>query len=61
MGSSLRQVSQAAITDVASQATSVAASLPTDATIRKPGQVEALQRFRALQAGVLDLLALART
>ena len=50
MGSSLRQVSQAAILDAASQATSVAASLPTDATSRKPGQVELLQRFRSLQA-----------
>ena len=50
MGSSLRQVSQTAILDATSQATSVAASLPTDATSRKPGQVEMLQRFRALQA-----------
>ena len=50
MGSSLRQVSQTAILDATSQATSVAAGLPTDATSRKPGQVEMLQRFRALQA-----------
>lgn len=50
MGSSLRQVSQAAILDATYQATSVAASLPTDATSRKPGQVELLQRFRSLQA-----------
>ena len=50
MSGSMRQVSQTAILDVTSQVTSVAASVPTDATSRKPGQVESLQRFRALQA-----------
>ena len=46
MSSSMRQVSQTAILDATSQVTSVAAT----ATGRKPGQVESLQRFRALQA-----------
>ena len=49
MSSSLRQASQTAMSDVASQASTLS-SIPTDATKQKPGQVAALHQFRKMQA-----------